>query len=67
MDERTWTGSAAIVVCRNDADAFSANRDVDPYFANLLSIVKEADIPIEVLRCSVDTNGMRAEHVIPFR
>ena len=67
MKERGQDPRLLIVVCRNDADAFSANRDVDPYFANLLSIVKEADIPIEVLRCSVDTNGMRAEHVIPFR
>ena len=67
MKERGQDPRLLIVVCRNDADAFSANRDVDPYFANLLSSVKEADIPIEVLRCSVDTNGMRAEHVIPFR
>lgn len=67
MKERGQNPRMLIVACRNDADAFFANRDVNPYYTDLLLNVKEADIPIEVLRCSVDANGMRAEHTIPFK
>ena len=33
------------VICRNDADCFYANQEVDPYFADLLDEVKETGIP----------------------
>lgn len=55
------------VVCRDDADSFSANRKADPYFADLLSDVKDAGVPIEVLCCSVDAKGMTPKYIIPFR
>ena len=55
------------VVCRNDADWFAANRDADPLFADLLEDVKEADVPIEAIRCSVNEEGMMMNGLIPVR
>ena len=66
MKERRQDPRLLIVVCRDDADSFFANKEVDPYFAGLLSSVKEADIPIEVLSCSVDASGMKPKKIIPF-
>lgn len=66
MKEHGQDPRLLVVVCRDDADSFSAKKEVDPYFAELLSSVKEADIPIEVLSCSVDADGMKPKQVIPF-
>ena len=65
MKKRGQDPRLLFVVCRNDADSFSANREADPYFADLLLKVKEAGVPIEALRCSVDENGMNVEQEIP--
>lgn len=67
MKENGQDPRLLFVVCRDDADSFSANRTTDPYFVDLLSDVKEAGIPIEVLRCSVDSEGMTPGCLIPFR
>ena len=67
MKENGQDPRLLFVVCRDDADSFFANRTTDPYFADLLSDVKEAGIPIEVLRCSVDSEGMNPGCLIPFR
>ena len=66
MKESGQDPQLLVVVCRDDADSFSANKEVDPYFAELLSSVKGDGTPIEVLSCSVDANGMRPKQVIPF-
>ena len=55
------------VACRDDAEAFSANREVDPYFADLLLKVKKAGVPVEALACSVDESGMKADQIIPVQ
>lgn len=55
------------VVCRNDADCFFANSEKDPYFAILLDEVKDSGIPIEVVRCSVNGEGMTFDSVIPLK
>lgn len=65
MKKRGQDPRLLFVVCRNDADSFSANREADPYFADLLLEVKEAGVPIAALRCSVDENGMSVEQEIP--
>ena len=53
------------IVCRNDEDSFSANAEVDPDFLYLLRKVRDAGIPVDALRCSVDENGMSVEQIIP--
>ena len=65
MKERGQDPRLLFVVCRNDADSFSPHREVDPYFADLLLKIKEADVPVEALRCAVDENGMRVDQFIP--
>ena len=55
------------VICRNDADCFYANQEVDPYYADLLDEVKEAGIPIEAVRCVVDEDGMAIDSIVPLR
>lgn len=55
------------VICRDDADSFSANVDADLYFAKLLEEVYKADIPVECLRCKVNENGMSPERLIPLK
>ena len=66
MKESGQDPQLLVVVCRDDADSFSANKEVDPYFAELLSSVKEAGISIEILSCSVDATGMKPKQLIPF-
>lgn len=56
-----------IVICRSDADCFSANAEADPYFSELLDEVYEAGIPVECLRCTVDENGMKPDMLIPYK
>ena len=56
-----------IVICRSDANCFSANAEADPYFSELLNEVYEADIPVECLRCTVDENGMKPDMLIPYK
>ena len=67
MKERGQDPRLLFVICRNDAERFSANVDTDPYFAMLLEKVHEAEIPIECLRCIVDEGGMKADRLIPLR
>lgn len=66
MKESGQDPQLLVVVCRDDADSFSAKKEVDPNFAELLSSVKEAGIPIEILSCSVDADGMKPKQVISF-
>lgn len=66
MKDRGQNPRLLFVICRDDADSFSANVDTDPYFAMLLEKVHGAGIPIECLRCIVDENGMRADGLIPL-
>ena len=54
------------VVCREDADSFSATEETDPYFADLLEMTQDNNIPIQCLRCSVNENGMYAKNIIPL-
>ena len=54
------------VICRDDADCFYANQEVDPYFADLLNEVKAADIPIEAVRCVVNEGGMAIDSTVPL-
>ena len=67
MKDRGQDPRLLFVVCRDDADYFYANRESDPYFAALMEDVKEAGVPIEVVRCSVDEKGMAIDRKIPFR
>lgn len=67
MKNREQDPRLLFVVCRDDADYFCANRESDPYFAALLEDVKEAGVPIEVVRCSVNKQGMTIDCKIPFR
>ncbi|MBQ1491941.1 MAG: DNA/RNA nuclease SfsA [Blautia sp.] len=55
-----------IVVCRDDAKAFSIKEEVDVEFTMLFRQVRDIGIPITVLRCVCDEDGMKAEKVIPF-
>ena len=61
MDEGSGAGPTPAI------DYFCANRESDPYFAALLEDVKEAGVPIEVVRCSVNKQGMTIDCKIPFR
>ena len=54
------------VVCRNDADSFSANADADPYFAHLFEEIANSGAHVECLRCTVNGDGMFAEGLIPI-
>ena len=67
MKNRGQDPHLIFVVCRNDVDCFYANRENDPYFADLLEEVKEAGIPIKVLRCSVNEEGMMFDSLIPLK
>ena len=67
MKARGYEYGLMFVICRNDAESFSANADKDPYFAKLLASVYTADIPIDCLRCTVDEDGMRPDKLIPLR
>ena len=67
MKDRGQDPHLLFVVCRDDADCFYANRESDPDFAALLEAVKEAGVPIEVVRCSVNKQGMTIDCKIPFR
>jgi len=67
MKNRGQDPRLLFVVCRCDADCFCANREVDPYFADLLEDVKNAGIPIEVLRCFVNEEGMTFDRTIPLK
>ena len=67
MKNRGQDPHLLIVVCRRDADYFCANREVDPYFADLLEDVKKDGIPIEAVRCSVNEEGMTFDCTIPLR
>ena len=53
-----------IVVCRDDVDGFFANDEVDSDFAELMEFAFDSEIPIDILRCSVSDNGMRADRII---
>lgn len=54
------------VVCRNDADGFSANADSDPYFAELFEQILDSGASVECLRCIVNGDGMFADRLIPI-
>ena len=54
------------VVCREDADSFSANTDADPYFADLVDEILESGVRVECLRCKVTEDGMITEGQIPI-
>lgn len=53
-----------IVVCRDDVDGFFANDEVDSDFAELMEFAFDSEIPIDVLRCSISENGMKADRII---
>ena len=67
MKDRGQDPHLLFVICRNDADCFYANQEIDPYFADLLDEVKEAGIPIEAVRCVVDEDGMTIDSIAPLR
>lgn len=67
MKDRGQDPRLLFVVCRDDADYFYANRESDPYFAALMEDVKEAGVPIEVVRCSVNKEGMTIDCKIPLK
>ena len=67
MKNRGQDPHLLFVVCRCDADYFCANREVDPYFADLLEDVKNNGIPIEAVRCLVNEEGMTFDCTIPLR
>ena len=54
------------VVCRNDAESFSANADADPYFAHLFEEIANSGARVECLRCTVNGDGMFADRLIPI-
>lgn len=66
MKERGQDPRLLFVICRDDADCFYANQEIDPYFAALLEDVKEAGIPIEAVRCSVSEEGMVIDRAVPI-
>ena len=55
-----------IVVCRDDAKAFYDKEEVDPTFAMLFQQIQGWDIPITVLLCTCDSEGMKVKKEIPF-
>jgi len=67
MKDRGQDPHLLFVICRDDADCFYANQEVDPYFADLLNEVKAADIPIEAVRCVVNEEGMAIDSIVPLR
>lgn len=55
------------VVCRDDAECFTPNAEVDPYFADMVKDLYELGVPVDCVRCTVNADGMAVDTVIPLR
>lgn len=54
------------VVQRQDCDAFSACRDLDPKFAAALERAADAGVEVLVYRCAMGTDAVRLDRRIPW-
>ena len=52
------------VICRNDVSFFRVDWDADPYFAQLVAMLKSGGTDIWCLRCAVDAEGMKPDRLI---
>ncbi|HTK35050.1 MAG TPA: DNA/RNA nuclease SfsA [Caulobacteraceae bacterium] len=58
---------ALFTVQREDCDAFSACRDLDPVFAAALDHAADAGVEVLVYRCEMGRGAIRLSHRIPWR
>ena len=54
------------VVCRDDAECFSPNAEVDPSFADMVKDLYESGVPVDCVRCKVDADVMTLDTEIPI-
>jgi sugar fermentation stimulation protein A len=69
LEAMVAAGDRAVVlftVQREDCDAFSACRDLDPVFATALDHAADAGVEVLVYRCAMGTDGIRLDRRMPW-